>query len=261
VRKKRIVTFAGLFLTLAAGATAAAAQEATGRLAGSVLLAADESPLEDVRVMVRGTGRAAVTDSMGGFRIDSVPAGDHVLAVRYLDMLSDVAGSVSVSVAENETVVLSILLEIHAMPVPELVVEIERVDNAGKMTGFEQRRASAFGSFLTREDIERAQPDRLSQLFYAVPGVRVVRPPGGDIFGTRLISARGGIECTMLLYLDGIRTSQDAFNIDLLRPGDIEGVEVYNGASRTPAIFSYRGARCGAVAIWTRDPTRQDREE
>jgi hypothetical protein len=247
-------------VALAGAQNAALGQEPSGSLVGSVYMAEENTPLSDVTILVRGTELQTVSDSLGSFRLEGVPPGDHTLTVSYLNMVSDVAGSVAVRVADGETVWLSIALEITVVPVPELVVQIERADNVGKMAGFDHRRASGFGSFITRAEIERARPGQLSQLFYAVPGVRVVPAPDNDILGKRLVSARaGGINCYMQLFLDGIRQPFEGFNIDLLPPEDIEGIEVYVGSSRTPAMFSFRGAPCGAVVIWTRDPTRQDR--
>ncbi len=249
-----------MVVALAAAPDTALGQEPSGTLVGSVFMAEDNSPLSDVTILLRGTELQAVSDSLGSFRLEGVPAGEHTLTVSYLNMVSDVAGSVAVAVSDGETVWLNIELEITVVPVPELVVQIERADNVGKMAGYDHRRATGFGSFITREQIERARPGRLSQLFYAVPGVRVVPAPDNDILGTRLVSARGGgLDCPMELFLDGIRQPSAAFNIDLLPPEDIEAIEVYAGSSRTPAIFSFRGAPCGAVVIWTRDPTRQDR--
>ncbi len=247
-------------VALAGAQDAALGQEPSGRLVGTVYMAEENTPLPDVTIRLRGTELRAVSDSLGSFRLEGVPSGDHTLTVSYLNMVSDVAGSVAVAVADGETVWLNIEVEVTVVPVPELVVQIERADNVGKMAGFDHRRATAFGSFISREQIERAGPARLSQLFYAVPGVRVVPAPNNDILGTRLVSARaGGINCYMELFLDGIRQPSEGFNIDLLPPEDIEAIEVYVGSSRTPAIFAFRGAPCGAVVIWTRDPTRQDR--
>lgn len=246
-------------IALAGAQDAALGQEPSGSLVGSVFMAEGNTPLSDVTILLRGTELQAISDSLGFFRLEGVPPGDHTLTVSYLNMVSDVAGNVAVAVADGETVWLNIQLEITVVPVPELVVQIERADNVGKMAGFDHRRASAFGSFITRDEIERAHPGRLSQLFFAVPGVRVVPAPD-DILGARLVSARaGGFNCPMELFLDGIRQPSVGFNIDLLPPEDIEAIEVYSGSSRTPAIFSFRGAPCGAVVIWTRDPTRQDR--
>jgi iron complex outermembrane receptor protein len=260
-KTETLLTSSLMAIALAGAQDAALGQEPSGALVGSVFMAEDNSPLSDVRVRIMGTELQAVSDSLGSFRLEGVPAGEHTLTVSYLNMVSDVAGSVAVALADGETVWLSIELEVTVVPVPELVVRIERADNVGKMAGFDHRRATGFGSFITRDEIERARPSRLSQLFYAVAGVRVVPAPNNDILGTRLVSARaGGINCYMELFLDGIRQPSEGFNIDLLPPEDIEAIEVYAGSSRTPAIFARRGSPCGAVVIWTRDPTRQDRE-
>jgi hypothetical protein len=261
MRQTTTIPAATLMAVAFAGAQdAALGQEPSGRLVGTVFMAEENTPLSDVTILLRGTEIQAVSDSLGSFRLEGVPPGDHTLTLSYLNMVSDIAGGVAVAVADGETVWLNIEVEITVVPVPELVVQIERADNVGKMAGFDHRRATAFGSFITRDDIERAHPGRLTQLFYAVPGVRVVPAPNNDILGTRLVSARaGGINCYMELFLDGIRQPTEGFNIDLLPPEDVEAIEVYVGSSRTPAIFAFRGAPCGVVVIWTRDPTRQDR--
>jgi outer membrane receptor for ferrienterochelin and colicin len=125
------------------------------------------------------------------------------------------------------------------------------------MAGFDRRRASSNGTFITREEIEHRNPQRLSQMFYSVPGVRVGGSAMGDTH-TDLYSSRSRYSCPMLYYLDGIRQPPTSgFGIDILPPQDIEGIEVYLGPSGTPAVFRYRGGHCGVVAIWTRDPTRR----
>ncbi|RMH14199.1 MAG: hypothetical protein D6701_11515, partial [Gemmatimonadetes bacterium] len=41
-------------------------------------------------------------------------------------------------------------------------------------------------------------------------------------------------------------------DLDLIRPEDIEAIEVYRGASEVPAEFGGSDAGCGAIVIWTR---------
>jgi hypothetical protein len=75
---------------------------------------------------------------------------------------------------------------------------------------------------------------------------------------TDLFSSRSLFSCPVMYYVDGIRQPPSSgFAIDLLPPQDIEGIEVYLGSSSTPGLFRYHGARCGVVAIWTRDPSRR----
>ena len=207
--------------------------------------------------MIAELDLSALSDSVGHFRIEDVPAGEHEVIVGFLSMVSQASQGVTATIREDGTTEVEILLDLAVLPVPALLVEIEALEEFGKMSGFERRRARTFGRFITRQEIERVQPHRLSQLFYTVPGVRIVHSPT-DPSNTTLMSTRGGGVCEMDFYLDGIRQPPDTgFTIDILPPEDIEGIEIYTGPSRSPAIFSYRGAKCGVVAIWTRDPTRR----
>ena len=63
-----------LALLVAAAATAHA-QATTGELSGVVLDRATERPLVGVTVTLAGTGRSAITDEDGRFRLSGAPAG------------------------------------------------------------------------------------------------------------------------------------------------------------------------------------------
>lgn len=207
--------------------------------------------------MIAGLELSALSDSAGHFRIEDVPAGEHEVIVGFLSMVSRASQGVTARIREDRTTEVELLLDIAVLPVPALVVEIETLEGRGKMSGFERRRARAFGRFITRQEIERSKPRRLSQLLYRVPGVRIILSPT-DPSNTILSSTRSGGVCEMDYYLDGIRQPLNTgFTIDILPPGDIEGIEIYTGPSLPPAIFASRGAKCGVVAIWTRDPTRR----
>ncbi len=252
-----LTPFFAIALFIGPSVHGAAGQPAAGHLEGSVRLASDLTPLVGARVMVAELDLSALSDSAGYFRIEEVPAGEHEVIVGFLSMVSQASRGVTVTIREDQTTEVELLLDIAVLPVPALVVEIEALVERGKMRGFERRRATTFGRFITRQEIERLKPSRLSQLFYGVPGVRIIRSPTDP--STRILSTtRSGGVCAMDYYLDGIRQPLNSgFTIDLLPPDDIEGIEIYVGSSRSPAIFSYRGARCGVVAIWTRDPTRR----
>lgn len=252
-----LTPFLAIALLIGPSVHGAAGQATAGHLEGSVRLASDLTPLVGARVMIAELDLSALSDSAGYFRIEDVPAGEHEVIVGFLSMVSQASPGVTATIREDRTTEVELLLDIAVLPVPALVVEIEALVERGKMAGFERRRATTFGTFITREEIERVQPRRLSQLFYMVPGVRVIRSPT-DPANTILSTTRSGSVCEMDYYLDGIRQPLNTgFTIDLLPPEDIEGIEIYTGSSRSPAIFAYRGARCGVVAIWTRDPTRR----
>jgi hypothetical protein len=55
------------------------------------------------------------------------------------------------------------------------------------------------------------------------------------------------------MWIDGQRAP--GIEIDELPVNDIEGIELYRGASTTPAQFwQGSGPSCGTVVIWTRTP-------
>jgi hypothetical protein len=123
------------------------------------------------------------------------------------------------------------------------------------MERFEQRRATAHGTFITRAEIEEKNPLRISDLFYMVPNT-ILAPDGRG--GMMLQSMRGGglfdQPCTVPVFVDGVRT---AGGIDaMLSPELVEAVEVYTGLADTPPQFG--PSRCGAVAIWLRGAVGPD---
>jgi hypothetical protein len=122
---------------------------------------------------------------------------------------------------------------------------------SARLAGFYERSAKRRqGHFLMRDVIEQARSSRTSDLLRRVPGLsfRATRRGG------YAIRARGG--CEPQVYLDGMDVSMFG-NVtsvdDLVRPEDLEGVEVY-GSSNVPVEFirNSPGNPCGAVMLWTR---------
>lgn len=151
---------------------------------------------------------------------------------------------VGVELPAEEPVLLRIAPD--AVPLPALDVTVERrapVD--GRLAGFHRRLRRGHGHFVTREQIERRNPSRLSHMFRQLPGLTVVRQE----FGGTIVSDRP--DCGLEFFVDGVRSS--FLRMDALRPGDVAGIEVYHGTSRVPPRFVRRDY-CGAVVVWTRDP-------
>jgi outer membrane receptor protein involved in Fe transport len=84
-------------------------------------------------------------------------------------------------------------------------------------------------------------------MFRATPGV-VVRGSGYGGYALRM--TRG--MCQPHYIIDG--QYQPGFELDLIPPADIEGIELYRGSSETPPQFNLMNAMCGVVVVWTRDP-------
>jgi hypothetical protein len=120
-----------------------------------------------------------------------------------------------------------------------------------RLAGFYQRSGRRRqGHFLTRDIIDQARASRTSDLLRRIPGLafRQTRKGGFAIRG------RGG--CEPQVYLDGMDVNMfgTATSVDdLVRPEDLEGIEVY-GSSSIPVEFNrnHPGDQCGAVMLWTR---------
>jgi hypothetical protein len=132
-----------------------------------------------------------------------------------------------------------------------------------KFDEFIRRRELGAGHFMTKEQIEVKSARRSRDLLDGIPGISV--HPEGDsaiIQSTRcsgktipgldtgtLVGGRGGDTNKMLpmLFVDGHRMS-DIKVMDDIAPGDIEALEVYQGASELPA--EAKGDACFAIYIW-----------
>ena len=127
------------------------------------------------------------------------------------------------------------------------------------MIGFQARRRTGQGKYLTPEDIARRQPVVTSDLFRMVPGVRVER----NEMGETMIQMRGTFEeeCSPNVFIDGkyMRTLTGDDIDTWVKPDEIAGIEVYVGTA-VPAEFSQGlagggatgGDHCGSIVIWTR---------
>ena len=59
-------------------------------------------------------------------------------------------------------------------------------------------------------------------------------------------------DCPPQFVLNGVRMgSSKDFNLDLLNPDTVVGVEAYAGTAGVPMGFSWPGSNCGVLVIWT----------
>ncbi len=255
----------------------------TAQLTGTVTDAFTGFGLSGVNVSVEGTMQAANTDSSGLFVLGNLPGGHVQLSFRKLGY------RMQRHVAEAQTgsqIVLgagAILMERanpDAVRLDPIVVEAEGV--TPKLSGFEQRRNTGFGSYLTRDDFEKWHPTNATDVLRRMRGVRVrpnpfygtngdtrrnILEPSRDVGQriTRIVTTNterstttfsGGdvtvTECPMLLFLDGVFLG-DSFTTDVdnvVSTTDLTAVEVYS-PSQVPARFALPGATCGVAVFWS----------
>ena len=241
-----------LILVLATGAPRASAQVRTASLVG-VVRDTIGAPVSGVEVWLRGTDLYTHTADNGGFRLLDITPGDAKLTLRRLGF-EPLTVDIKLSPGVRDTVVIS--LSILAASIAGMSVEEERMTRSTRLLkGFWDRRASGFGHFVTRAEIEAKDAHNFADLVRMTPGLSVVTVGGRQSIRLRNNGGRG--DCPPQYWLDGSRI--DNAGPDEFEPSTLEAVEIYNGVATIPPQFSPRmvsfGPRtCGAIVVWSRLP-------
>jgi hypothetical protein len=240
-------------LLVAALLAASAAPSAAQAVHGRVLERGSDRPVASAVVELRAGAEVraqARTMDDGSFVLPVPGAGTYQVAASRLGYESLLSQEVRIESAQDSvSMTFRMLSEAVALD-PVRASSRSRLPPA-RLVGFYERSARRRqGYFITRDIIDQARASRTSDLLRRVPGLafRQTRKGGFALRG------RGG--CEPQVYLDGMdvqmfgtATSVD----DLVRPEDLEGIEVY-GAASVPVEFirNHPGDECGAVMLWTR---------
>jgi len=139
----------------------------------------------------------------------------------------------------------------EAVALEPVLVAVRRASRL-ETQGFYDRQAVGIGHFLTRADIEMRGPWRVADLFYSIPGARVISGRPGQSVPTVLLRN----SCSPLIVLDGIPISNRVRLDEILTPGDVEAIEVYHGASAPIQYTQF--TTCGTIMVWTREARLQE---
>jgi len=156
---------------------------------------------------------------------------------------------------------IAVLLDVEAIDLDPVVVEVRQVNGQRDLAGFYERRDwyRGFARFFTREEIDQVRPTRISSLLtlegIATRCFELCMP-------TRF--SRGAL-CAVPINVNGMPWGED--NYDRIDVSRVAAVEVYRGEppyGLSPALavsagssiwmgggFPTHGA-CGLVMIWTR---------
>jgi hypothetical protein len=165
--------------------------------------------------------------------------------------------SITTDIAADDTVTMSIEMDVLPVQLSEVKVKAREERYRGKMAGFAERMhtsAAARSSFITRDEIERRHPMLISDLIKERGG-RIRECAGSATIwldGAMLVSDKIGNP------VRGRRTEPSPRDprLDHIPPDEIEAIEVYPGGATTPSEFSATampGLAPGCtVVIWTR---------
>jgi hypothetical protein len=237
-------------LGLIAGQPACLAAQSAGTLLGVVVDSATRATLSGAEVSALALRQVVQTDERGRFTLTKVPAGEVELSIRrvgYEPQRETIIGT-----GGSRDSVLIVLVARPAVLSEVAVSAVGRHHREG-IDGFYARRARGIGAFVTREDLEsrhaRVPTDALN-----LPGVALVPTR----FGTAVRFTTGASlrrNCAPTLWVDGQRAPN--MELDEIPVDDIEGIELYHGASVTPGQFwqgNTTSTTCGTIVVWSRTP-------
>ena len=269
-----------LLTTVTAGFAVPRAAAAQAELQGRVFADGARQPLANALVYLPKLDLRAVSDSLGRYRIEKIPRGDHLVVTRALGFRSD---SAMTGFDGNETIVNDVVLKVAVNELPTVdVKEASPPVTRGKMVDFDRRKALGIGHFLDRELFAKDGGRRLTEIIAAnVPGVSVYRGTGSKAW---LASSRkaGGAKCAFCkttrsemlddfdiasgaplacyldVYLDGALIYNSSsrktplFNLEGMTGSEVEAIEVYSSAAQVPTQYNKTSGGCGVMLIWTR---------
>jgi TonB-dependent Receptor Plug Domain len=246
----------GLLLCAAAPQAQRAPERAApprpARFYGVVLDATTQAPIAGARLSSPSVTGVTVTDSLGRFDVREVPPG----IVRFFVVASSfpranltlafAAGEEMERVLELDSSEVAFAAETRPRALAQVTVEAEPLAPLW-IRDFERRRNTGRGQYVTREEIEARNYNRLSDVMQVMRGVTLDCGGGGS--GCQVRMVRAPMQCYPEYWVDG--QLNNAWG-PVIPVRDIEAVEVYTGPSDTPGEFAGRNAGCGTIVIWTR---------
>jgi TonB family protein len=229
--------------TISMGAIAGVVRDSSGAL----LFGAD--------VSVAGTALRTISDTGGRFRLAGVPSGAGALQVRRLGYR---AASLPITIERGATASVTVTLARLPRELDPIVVEASRQPSVRYLKGFYERRSKGHGYFLTRDQIStRHWSDMTDVLRSLVPAVRIT----SSRMARNAVRLRGN-RCAPLVWLDGAPAMAGEFDLDVIRPETVSGIEIYAGPATVPVEFrSTRGLEaCGVIVVWSRMDAPEPRE-
>ncbi|MDQ8161566.1 MAG: carboxypeptidase regulatory-like domain-containing protein [Gemmatimonadota bacterium] len=216
-----------------------------GRVQGVVLAAGTARPLAGAQIRIVD-GPQTRTNARGEWTIANAPTGTRLLEVRAVGYYPERR---ALDVIDSAPPVRTALATFQSV-LDTMKVSADRTVNTN-LIGFQERRRSGVGRFLTPADVAARMPMATSELFRSVPGLFLDRTMDID----EKIMMRGIFEerCEPAVYLNGgWLNGVTAMEIDgYVRPADIAGIEVY-AAGQVPAQFQPGLTGCGSIVFWTK---------
>lgn len=251
---------------------------------GIVLDSASALPIQGVEVSIEEIRRSTSTDSLGDFRMTSLPSGVVSILFRKFGYR---AVQLRFRLSEGDSIDRRIILGRASTVLDSVII------SAGRSSGipsFDENRHIGLGHFLTRAELATQGQRSVADILTSVPGAGILRGPTGRayIFSKRMTPSacppvsigkeaqrtgclpgqgfyvpgayelRDGVKiaCYAQVYLDNLLVNgsppTEPFDISTIVADQLEAVEYYSGPSQLPLKYAKLDSRCGVLVLWTR---------
>ena len=218
-----------------------------GVLVGRVVDAETRTPVGSAAVTLDElSGARTLTNERGYFTLGRQPWGVYRLSVSALGYATRRA---AVRLQGGMTQSVEVELSAEPIPIEGLDVVVQGRSTGNTMQDMVRRMRLGFGSFVTRDMIERRPGARVAELLREAPGVQVFTVGPDNAY----LEVRGR-QCIPDVFVDGVPWLNAAETaLTSLHGADVEAIEVYKGISETPGEFMGTGPPpCAVVVIWRR---------
>lgn len=211
----------------------------------------DGRALDGASIEILGTSFRATTTAPGTYQFSEVPAGQYWLLARRIGY-TPIRITATVTAGTDRD--LPFALERLPRSLSELTVLADGGMTRHRYQDFVARSHSAFGSFLTRDDIASYSGNLIELAQAHLPGRSRYtleqrlgsgfRAPGGNL--SRLANAN----CAPAVSFNGARPLPGLSLADFKRE-DVEALEVYRRGNWVPTEFaSSQRTGCGLIVVW-----------
>ena len=233
---------------------------------GTIREPGTREPVRDAEVILTqspGTVRVAgTTNDRGFFRLQTRTPGNYILFARALGF-SEIVDA-PVEVLPGKLTVLDVQMAPDALELEPLVVTAEARSYHLEMQGFYERKTKGLdtGIFFSPEQLEERRPLNVTDLFWGLPGTRVIVSQQGQTGVYFRAGERWTQVCWPMVYLDRhlisagglpnpVGTEPAVLN-EMISPFDLAAIEVYRSPAEVPPEFNGANAGCGVIVLWTK---------
>ena len=207
------------------------------------------APILHADVTILGSKSKTSTSDSGTFALRNLPGGSQTLEIRKVGFTAVDTGVVLSSKTPTQ-----FSMTLHTAPPTLSAVNVTAAREAAlQRVGFDRRKRSGLGHYLTADQIQDRGAVVFSDIARTIPGLIVHSTRSGQQIITqgRGAGRRGCVAYSVdgMPYQDIPRGSIDSF----VQTNDIIGVEVYDSMETPAEITTNAGAStCAVIVIWTR---------